>query len=246
MTLHLLAEEEKLKERIQSGIQKLDIFCQEVRESEDDLATFLSEYYGKVGDYIRSLEEVNKALMQRVDSRRQTLPMENEIPEQKAQQEYISPSIKAETSTPHLDQEMRELYLLLVKKFHPDTAPQGGDAELIKTITHAYQHRQMGSLWKVAFDQEWQEIRTLPSAVRLKLLQHYHARIHNAAHQMERRLSGLYASEEYQLRQRLFAARLRGEDLLERIVENLEHEVHRQSRRLEYLRIREQLEQEAS
>lgn len=232
-----------LERLIHKDASRLDHLCQELRETRKDLAAFLDDYYRKVGQHVASLASLQHKtpVAAQHETREDASPLMAWHMVSRA--EAISATALTESV---LDQEARALYLMLAKKYHPDTAPQGGDTALLASINHAYEQRHIGSLWKIMFTQEWLEISKLPVSQRMKLLDHYHAHIRRAANIMESRLRQLHTSPEYLLFERIFKARLRGEDLLGEIVRSLEEELCTQSRRIAYRRFRDQLLQECS
>lgn len=221
---------------IESYASKLDYLCREYRETKDDLSSFLLEYYDKVGPSLASLHYCAHTARRYRESSACALGP-------------LSPAGKKRSSALRIDSQIlsqtRDLYLLLVRKLHPDQRGHSGDEEVLKEVTNAYREGRVGSLWKISFEQEWLEIRRLPQAIRQSLLSHYHRLLSDATRVMESDLRALLDSPEYRLQQRVFAARLRGEDLLSRIVEHLEQEASQQARRIEYRKMREQLMQEA-
>lgn len=231
-----------LDEAIRQQTVRLDYLCREFKETEADLAAFLAEYYDKIGQHLATLPSPSMPPL---------------IQKKKPKSVCSFPSQEDRTGgfpehgSPHeekieLETEIRQLYLFLVRKLHPDVASQENDPDLIKQVTQAYRQHRLGSLWKILFESEWQQISALPPRTRHGFLLHYRQRIGHAISVMENRLRSFYQSPEYILQQRVFAARLRGEDLLSHIVEHICQEADRTHRRLEYYKMREQLMQEAA
>lgn len=240
MSVSTPTSESHLERLIRKDMVSLDFLCHELRQTRQDLAHFLEDYYSKVGGYIASLESLQFTVVHASSgsaSSANGLTASEDAPPVLATPSPVS-------ADGAVDQEARSLYLFLVKKYHPDTAPDGGDTQLLAIINHAYEKQQLGSLWKIMFEQEWKEISSLPPLLRLKLLKHYQQRIHHSVTVMERRMRQLHASPEYLLFQRVFTARLRGEDLLSQIVTRIQEESSRCARLLEYRRFRHQLMQE--
>lgn len=215
---------------------KLDYLCREYRETKRDLSSFLLEYYEKVGPSLAALHHDARAPRSYREPSSFTVPLPKTTRERGDAALRINPMMLTQT---------RELYLLLVRKLHPDQGGRPEAEETLKHVTHAYQEGLVGSLWKISFEQEWKEIRRLSQGTQQSFLLHYHRLLSDAVDVMESSLRGLFDSPEYQLQQRVFSARLRGEDLLSRIVEHLEEEADRQIRRLEFRRMRQQLMEEA-
>lgn len=240
MSMSTPTSESHLERLIRKDMVSLDFLCNELRQTRQDLARFLEDYYSKVGSYIASLESLQLA---EVHAATKSISSASGL----ASFEDASPILAAPSPVSvdsAVDQELRSLYLFLVKKYHPDTAPDGGDSQLLAIINHAYEQQHIGSLWKIMFEQEWREISCLSPILRLKLLKHYQQRIHHSVVVMERRMHQLHTSPEYLLFQRVFTARLRGEDLLSQIVTRIQEESSRCARLLEYRRFRHQLMQE--
>lgn len=218
-------------------VQRLDYLCRELKETQDDLADFLEDFYSRVEAHPEFLATAN--------------PEPSRILEKQEKSTNASMEVKptsteaAETTPTDMEQETRQLYLHLVRKYHPDSAPDGGNPELLKSIIQSYQERRFGSLWKISFEQEWQEIQQLPQNIQQKFVTHYRERLQQANEVMENKIRSLHGSPEYRLQQSVFTARLRGEDLLTQIVGHIHHEGTRAARRMEYYRIRQQLIEEA-
>lgn len=220
--------------------QRLNRLYQEFRETRDDLDMFLDAYYDRIGAHL--------ATLLRNASQGGTADISGHSRQNGATPDFARPVASrdvrhAATEMVNLETEMRELYLLLVRRLHPDVAPHC-DPEPIKSVTSAYKAGRLGDLWKIHFSLEMEEIRRLPARAHASCWQHYHQRFAHMIDVMETRLRALHASPEYLLHQRIFVARLRGEDLLARIVEHVQDEVNRHQRRLQYIEIREKLWQE--
>lgn len=240
MSASTLTSDSYLEHLIRKDIVSLDFLCHELRHMRQDLTAFLEDYYSKVGSYIASLESTRLSDAYDVSS-----PAAVTRPAVRPDAPTPLPSSSPLSTDSAIDQELRSIYLFLVKKYHPDSAPNGGDTQLLTVINHAYEQQHLGSLWKILFEQEWREISGLPLGMRLKLLRHYRERLQHTITVMERKMCRLHASPEYLLFQRVFTARLRGEDLLSQIVARFQEETSRCARLLEYRRFRHQLMQEA-
>ncbi len=215
--------------------QKLNYLCREFRETKHDLDGFLDEYYMTVGEALAAFATVAPCPSAPSDIASETDQVRRVHTRSTALSQAGEDVLSIET-------EMRELYLLLVRRLHPDVADTHvSDPDAIKHVTHAYHHGLLGDLWKICFAQEWLEIRNFPAQTREGFLKHYHERLNENICVMENKLRSLYRSPEYELQQRVFAARLRGEDLIAHIAAHLHQEAKTELRRTEYRRIRAQL-----
>lgn len=223
---------------IEQRAATLDYLCRETQEIRGELSAFLSEYYRKVGPFLTALGiGAAAAATVRRATGLQTVPPPRPCPQ--------NASIGGSSAT-DIQRRARDLYLMLVKKLHPDRCHAGASEDLLKEVTAAYREGRLGGLWKILFSLEWKEIQRFSPYIQQSFLRHYEESLHQATMVMEREFAALSASPENLLRQRVFAARLRGEDLLSHIVEHLRAEEGRHRRHLQYRAIRRQLMQEAA
>ncbi len=246
MTYFHLPEENKTLDNIYKLASKIDYLGQEMHERQQDLQQFLTEYYGNIGSLLSRLETLRSELSHTTSFTASAPEGEGvfaNMPVCTDSSAEEVPGLPIAEKHP-LEQDMKSLYMLLVRRFHPDSGVSG-NSECMKRINRTYADRHYGGMWLVMFEQEWQEIQHLPVARRWKALTHYEEELMGIEAALQASLTYLTDSPEHQLMQRAYTARLRGVDLLRDVSEHIEEEIALLSRRVHYHSMRKRLMEEA-
>ncbi len=236
-----ISPEARIRAAIEQSANRLDIISREIVETQHDLADFMEYYYGKTEFAFRLIKRLDQVIQKYKPSDKPSV-MNHSYPviEPETRQGIISQ--QKHQKEEHEQTGIKQLYLMLARKYHPDSG--GDDDEVIKSINRAYKQHHFGSLWKIASEQEWTSISQLGAAQRTRALNYYLAQIKDNLKSAEAKLRRIHASDAYQLKLRVFKARLAGEDLVADIVAAMEAELAEKQRVLEYFKLREQLRTE--
>jgi hypothetical protein len=196
----------RVAEALATELLELENISLKLKEARLSLAEFLGDYLQRVGPLIEQLRELEK--------QRDRL------------RSFAAPPPEATASIPTgqdgFQKELKRLYRDLAKACHPDQA--GFDGSYMQVVNHAYQQRNLASLWKLA-------LKILPSR-EAETLEHRLQDIKRAKQAAATSLEALEQSPDYQLMQRVFVERLRGRDLVYHIERDLENQLRQTERRL--------------
>ena len=202
--------------RLADAGERPDVIARELQELEDaslrlkdmqqSLQEFLADYYARVGPLLERLETLQDPSASEHDA----------LPEEDAtfgeSDTALAFSYRAE---------VKRLYRQLAKACHPDRA-EGGAAAYMQVVNHAYRHQNLASLWRLS-------MKLLPEQpAQLEVRRHA---IAEARTSLMESIRVLEESREYQLMQKVFLARLRGQDLIFRIEQDLGQRVDHAERR---------------
>lgn len=204
----------RLAESLARELQELEDASLRLKDMQQGLQEFLADYYTRVGPLLERLSELQPPAEE--DGFPGTKPAPG-APVQDAPFSYRS--------------ELKRLYRELAKACHPDTASgreASPAADYMQVINHAYRHENLASLWKLS-------LTLLPQSETSELTRRLRE-ITQAREVMQASIRALEESREYQLMQKAFLARLRGQDLIFRIEEDL-------SRRVDHALRRQKLQQ---
>lgn len=211
---HDIASAKGLADTLARELQELEDASLRLKDMQQGLQEFLADYYTRVGPLLERLAELQR-------------PVEEE--------EFVGTAALS-GATPAAAPfsyrgELKRLYRELAKACHPDTA-RGREtaqaADYMQVINHAYRHENLASLWKLS-------LKLRPETDTADMARRLHD-IALAREAMQASIRSLEESREYQLMQKAFLARLRGQDLIFRIEEDL-------SRRVDHALRRQKLQQ---
>lgn len=138
-----------------------------------------------------------------------------------------------------LEKEIRKLYRSLAKDFHPDLhqCPNmaGRSGDIIRRLNEAYENRHLGSLWKIALEQVWQDVDDMSSVERLKLLRYYDKKLRADMMLVQRKYEKINKRPDVNLHKQSIYAQINGANLIEEIKSKLEGEVAQYARKINYL-----------
>ncbi len=247
--------ERRLLKRVDGLLASLEDTCGRLRYMQDGLAEFLAEYYDRVGAYAETLGQFRQP--DNTKGRVSARPVSG-VSQASGSAAQPEPELHMEAEkkssvkkTLSLDAEMHRMFRSMVKACHPDIATSDSDRrrreKKMKALNEAHSERQAGALAKIWFQEEWKKCKAAedrPERYRwLATTAEKVAALLAAAQQEELRFT---SSREFALQQRVFTARLRGEDLIAEIVNGMQQEIALESRRVAYRRFRQQLLEEAS
>jgi hypothetical protein len=195
----------RLAEALSYELHEMETLSTRFSEARRSLDEFLADYLTRVGPLISRLSKL-------VDPSREDASEMAALP-------LPESSVPAEGAA--FQKELKRLYRDLAKACHPDQ--QGGRADYMQIVNHAYQHRNLASLWSLS-------LHLLPTRRPDDLHQRLEA-LRASRRLLSSRLDALEQSPEYLLMQRVFFERLQGRDLVRAIERDLIQRVQQEERR---------------
>lgn len=194
-----------LRERVEKLAQELKLLAAEVQLVEREIEEFNRYYYGEVG----ALYEEFKRLNAKPD-------MEEEggllLPE---------PEEKSHRNSGEAASLGKKIYRRLVKISHPDSGESTLRPEFFVKLTEAYKTSDLGAL--VLLEQQARQ-QVGGVATERTLEEQLHG-LRQAFHSLEHRKNALLSSPSYKLRQKIFWAKMGGQDLMGQIKRHLERQI---------------------
>ncbi|RKY05649.1 hypothetical protein DRP77_00245 [Candidatus Poribacteria bacterium] len=236
-------EERKLEAK-REQVAKL---CLMIEEMKAELRRFEAEYGAKVGRLLLELEKIElKAREYDLKLRiAQSNPyLDEEEIEREAEREIEGERRRiaeeerrieeAGKKMPELSEEerreMRRLYLKLAKRYHPDKAG-GGSERMMAIINRAYEEGDLELLRRLASEADEIDDVT-PKKRRIELLRRENERLDRVIRELKGEMEKIRSSPLYRLKQQVEQARKRGEDLLERLADEVRAKIELAKSRL--------------
>lgn len=218
------------------ALNSLDRSCEYLRQLEDDLEHFLTDYYDQVGGYFEELEEIENELALFRASLSKNMPIAKRI--------YDEMEVMPKRESQQLDRDARSLYREMAKECHPDVA-SGTEAveqikdDVIKTLNEAYSRKNLGDLWKIRFEMEEKKAQgTIDPNKRVDLLKERVDQMQRALGEVESRRVKLEESPACALMQRAFQMRLCGQDFIEMVIADVQGQIARKRKELVGTKVR--------
>lgn len=199
------AELSALSVSLADTLKNLDDATLRLKDMQASLSEFLADYYQRVGPWIARLHALGI-----------TEP-DGDAPGDG------TPSAATAGASLEYQRELKRLYRRLAQACHPDRTASAAKNIYMSVINHAYQQQNLASLWKLSFD-------IFPSLTTTQLHTQLQT-IRAALLEVQTAIATLEQSNEYQLMQRVFIARLRGQDLVCTIEHTLSQRVAHEERR---------------
>lgn len=196
----------RVAEALVTELYELENISLKLKEARRSLAEFLDDYLQRVGPLIEQLRVLEKQRDHLRSFAAPAAPVTSAIP----------------VGQDSFQRELKRLYRDLAKACHPDQA--GSDGSYMQVVNHAYQQRNLASLWKLA-------LQLLPSS-ETQTAERRLQDIRRAKQTALASLEVLEQSSDYKLMQRAFLERLRGRDLVYHIERDLEKQLRQEERRL--------------
>jgi hypothetical protein len=167
-----------------------------LRNLEQDIESFLEEYFTKLSHYLQPflLETVQK--------------------HQVAKEDALQEQCRA------VEQLLKQLYRHLAKHYHPDSGVRA-DTDKMRRVNEAYAQKELGSLLLLTSDMASVTQGSITTSQ--TDLMHYYELLSNMVLQAEEQLRQLEQSEANHLRRHMLVARLNGRNFIEEIAAKLQN-----------------------
>ena len=225
------------REKLELSMDRLDRLCQEHRDMQSEVSRFMQEYYGKteaVAERLYQLKQQVTSLNYPTTTRKATV---------RKRPRLVKTEEKGSEATPR--DTLKDTYMLLMRKHHPDHNPDFACADTVKEVTHAYKEGKHGSLWQMAFTQEWEQAAALADNMKLGVISYYQDRVDDSLGKIAEDISSLEQSEYYQLRLTAIRQRIQGYDFFADVIASMEQEIEELEVRLKYHQMRKQWMEES-
>ena len=196
---------EALTELLRQAAQELQLLAAETSLVEKEIAEFNRFYYSEVGPLYEEYRELQK-IQEYTSGMQLTLPSNEEAP-------AVTDVRIAEFS--------RKIYRRMAKICHPDTKPTAHSAFFIK-LHDAYRSQDLGGL--LLLEQKWRAT-SGKQADNKNWTEEQLDMIDCAKMALINRKTELLESPAYRLRQKIFWAKMGGQDLLAQIKRHLKQQI---------------------
>lgn len=216
-----------LEQQIAQILAEIKIMEGEIECVEDRLETFLNEYYGEVGRYFGHLDKLNKRASRvnrsKIPLRREAVGFDYSV--DRNGRESIEVYVQRRVIK---DREIKRLFYSLAKLCHPDiAAPEIKYAkEIFSEANDAYQRKDMTHL--ILLEQSVMEEIEFASenhVQKLERLEKKYQLLQNLKKTVVEKKQSLKTSATYELWQKVFRERARGNDLVREIKSNVMREI---------------------
>ncbi|HEX30124.1 TPA: hypothetical protein ENG04_08595 [Candidatus Poribacteria bacterium] len=243
--------------KIEAKREQIAHLCLELEEMKLDLRRFEAEYGARVGKLLVELDKLNLKLKEyslKIETANANPNMTEEEIDQLIEgklkwerakvekQEEMLEKIKDEFEPGESDRtergEMRRLYLKLAKKYHPDKAEDKEKSErMMAIINKAYEEGDLQLLRKLSVQVD-DEIEEPSKKRRIERLREQDRRLDRVIAELKEEMERIRRSPMYRLKCQVEAAKRRGEDLFERMAEEVRGKIKTLRFRLELMSAR--------
>lgn len=243
--------------KIEAKREQIAQLCLELEEMKLDLRRFEAEYGARVGKLLVELDKLNLKLKEyslKIETANANPNMteeeidqliEKRLSKEKAKVEKqekmlgeIEDRSKSEESDRAEREEMRRLYLKLAKKYHPDKAEDKRKSErMMAIINKAYEEGDLQLLRKLSVQVDG-EIEEPSKRRKIERLREEDKRLDRVIVELREEMERIRRSPMYRLKCQVEAAKRRGEDLFERMAEEVRIKIKTLRFRLELMSAR--------
>jgi hypothetical protein len=255
-TIEDLVIELELK-RLEAKREQIAQLCLELEEMKLELRRFEAEYGAKVGRLLVELDKLNLKLKEyslRIEIASSNPDMteeeiareiESRLKEDKArvrEQEEKITEIEGKTAPDKIHQaereEMRKLYLKLAKRYHPDKAEDKERGKrMMAIINKAYEEGDLQLLRRLSVQVD-EEIEEPSKRRKIERLREEGRRLEGVIVELRSEIERIRGSPLYRLKCQVEAAKKRGEDLFERMADEVRIKIKTLQTRLELMSAR--------
>jgi len=243
--------------KIEAKREQIAHLCLELEEMKLDLRRFEAEYGAMIGKLLLELDRLKVKLKEyslKIETANANPNMTEEEIDQLIEgklkwerakvekQEEMLEKIKDEFEPGESDrterEEMRRLYLKLAKKYHPDKAEDKEKSErMMAIINKAYEEGDLQLLRKLSVQVD-DEIEEPSKKRRIERLREQDRRLDRVIAELKEEMERIRRSPMYRLKCQVEAAKRRGEDLFERMAEEVRGKIKTLRFRLELMSAR--------
>jgi len=243
--------------KIEAKREQIAHLCLELEEMKLDLRRFEAEYGAMIGKLLLELDRLKVKLKEyslKIETANANPNMTEEEIDQLIEgklkwerakvekQEEMLEKIKDEFEPGESDrterEEMRRLYLKLAKKYHPDKAEDKEKSErMMAIINKAYEEGDLQLLRKLSVQVD-DEIEEPSKKRRIERLREQDRRLDRVIAELKEEIERIRRSPMYRLKCQVEAAKRRGEDLFERMAEEVRGKIKTLRFRLELMSAR--------
>lgn len=215
-----------LQNQAERTLSALDQSCESLRQLEEELNQFISDYYGKVGHYFEELARIEDELQAEELLARQVQAAQVT---QAAARSFDAITHKTHSRT--IERDMKSMYHDMAKRAHPDAAGDSADVEAMSRLNDAYARRNLGEMWKIKqeLDDDKQSGRAKD---RLEQMKAQHEQLQMALEEVEQMRRQLEESPASELMQRAFQMRLCGQDFIQQVTDHVQSQIADKKRKL--------------
>lgn len=145
-----------LQQMVEKGLRRLNAACTQMRTVEQELRSFLDEYYGQVGVFFEQLEQVRQEITE-YDRRIRQAATKRYVPADGLRGQtgqvlemlrHNLPAVLADLQQDEWEAEMKDIYRRLVKLYHPDIAGKNAvyGTQVLQLINHAYEKKNLWAM----------------------------------------------------------------------------------------------------
>lgn len=243
--------------KIEAKREQIAHLCLEIEEMKLDLRRFEAEYGARIGKLLIELDKLKVKLKEyslKIEAASANPYMteeeierliEKKLSDERAKVEQreemlgkIEDRSKHEESDRAEREEMRRLYLKLAKRYHPDKAEDKEKSErMMAIINKAYEEGDLQLLRKLSVQLD-EEIEEPSKRRRIERLREEDRRLDRAIAELREEMERIRRSPMYRLKCQVEAAKRRGEDLFERMAEEVKGRIKTLRFRLELMSTR--------
>lgn len=206
------SEAEELEVRVNLALMKLERTCYQLKLMQEDLSSFLDDYFARVGEHVSQLHD---------DAEVHPAPVTEEKP---VHEESLE---EAQEGARELQDECKKLYRGLARHFHPDTGTGGTAAhrtEIMSRINSAYRRKELGTLIRLSTETFREEIFSTEDETHHALEARF-VELKRLTELTEISIDQLRETPEYQLKMRVQAARACGVDAIQSIIDQVDNQL---------------------
>lgn len=203
---------EELEVRVNLALMKLERTCYQLKLMQEDLSSFLEDYFARVGGHVSQLHD---------DIEVHSAPVPAEQP---THEEVLE---EAREGTQELQDECKKLYRDLARHYHPDTGTGSTAAhrtEIMSRINHAYRRKELGTLIRLSTETFREEVFSTDDETRHALEARF-VELKRLTELTEISIAQLRETPEYQLKMRVQAASACGVDAIQSIIDQVDNQL---------------------